>query len=145
MASPLLRSLFVALALGGSLTALRPERLAAQGAAQGAEELAAPQYAAPRAAPLAEPAPPDRWLGPDKPLHAFAGWWVAAAAYGAAAAADRDPADRRLAAATASLAAGVAKEALDAAVQGEPFSWRDLTAGALGLMALLAFTVAAES
>ncbi|MFN2383165.1 MAG: hypothetical protein ABR559_02755 [Gemmatimonadota bacterium] len=136
-----LRTSFVALAFGAGLFALCPRAVAAQGPAH----LAASQGTGLRGDPPIEPAAPDRWLGPDKPIHVFAGWWVGAAAYGAAAAADAEPAERRLAAAAASLAAGIAKETFDATVQGEPFSWKDLAADAAGLAALLAFTLAAES
>ena len=95
-------------------------------------------------APSAAQELPDAWLGPDKPAHALGAAWTAGAAYAVAVELDRDPADRRRAAAGAALAAALAKEAYDRWTQGERFSFKDLAAGAAGLLAFVALSAAAD-
>lgn len=91
------------------------------------------------------PGPPaDRWSGPDKAMHAFAGFWTAGAGYAAGAALDGGRGGRRASALVSGVAAGLAKEGFDAAVQGERFSWKDLVADAVGIAVLLGLVVAVE-
>ena len=85
----------------------------------------------------------DRWLGPDKPVHAFAAGWSAGAGYAAAIELDWAPADRRLAGIGAGLAASLGKEALDW-TRGEPFSFKDLVADCIGIAAVVALTALAD-
>ena len=73
-------------------------------------------------APSAAQELPDAWLGPDKPAHALGAAWTAGAA----------------------LAAALAKEAYDRWTQGERFSFKDLAAGAAGLLAFVALSAAAD-
>ncbi len=85
----------------------------------------------------------DRWLGPDKPVHAFAAGWTAGAGYAAALELEWDPADRRLAGIGAALVASLGKEAHDW-TRGEPFSFKDLAADGIGIAALMALTALAD-
>lgn len=93
--------------------------------------------------PPADPYP-DRWFGSDKAMHVFAGFWTAGAGYATSAALGGDRGGRRASALAVGTAAGLAKEAFDAAVQGERFSWKDLVADAIGIGALLGLVVAVE-
>jgi uncharacterized protein YfiM (DUF2279 family) len=86
----------------------------------------------------------DRWLGPDKPVHAFMAGWIAGAGYAAALELEWAPADRRRAAVGAALTASLAKEALDRWTQDEPFSFKDLVADAIGIAAFVALSAAAD-
>ena len=95
-------------------------------------------------APCAAQTPHDRWLGPDKPLHAFAAGWIAGAGYGAALELDWEPADRRRAAIGAGLVASVAKEARDRWTRDQPFSFKDLAADALGIAIVVTVTALAD-
>ena len=88
--------------------------------------------------------PADRWLAPDKAAHVFGGFWSAGAGYAVASALDADTTERRTAAVTAGLCAGLAKEAFDAFVQHERASWRDLVADMAGVALLVAVTAVAE-
>jgi uncharacterized protein YfiM (DUF2279 family) len=88
--------------------------------------------------------PADRWIAPDKAAHVFAGFWTAGVGYAAASRLDAEAPERRAAAVAAGLTAGVAKEAFDALVQRERFSWKDLVADAAGILLLVAVTAAAE-
>lgn len=93
--------------------------------------------------PCAAQTPEDAWLGPDKPIHAFAAGWTAGAGYAAALELEWEPADRRLAGIGAALAASIGKEARDW-TRGEPFSFKDLTADAIGIAAVVALTAIAD-
>ena len=86
----------------------------------------------------------DSWLGPDKPVHAFAAGWSTGAGYAAALELDWEPADRRLAAIGVGLAASIGKEARDRWTRGEPFSFKDLAADAIGIAAVVALTAALD-
>jgi uncharacterized protein YfiM (DUF2279 family) len=86
----------------------------------------------------------DRWLGPDKPVHALAGGWVAGAGYAAGVELDWEPAERRWAGVGAALTASLAKEALDAWTGGGRFSFKDLAADAIGIAAFVAFSAVAD-
>lgn len=90
------------------------------------------------------PARDDLWLGPDKPVHAFAAGWTAGAGYAAAIELDWDPADRRKAAVGAALVASLAKETMDRWTQDERFSFKDLAADAIGIAAFVALSAAAD-
>jgi uncharacterized protein YfiM (DUF2279 family) len=107
--------------------------------------LGAPSLNAQEAVPAhSDSLPADRWLAPDKAAHVFGGYWTASAGYAAASRLDADSDERRGAAIAAGLLAGVAKEAFDALVQRERFSWKDLVADAAGILLLVAVTAAAE-
>jgi uncharacterized protein YfiM (DUF2279 family) len=93
--------------------------------------------------PCAAQTPEDSWVGPDKPLHAFAAGWSAGAGYAAAIELDWAPADRRLAGIGVALAASLGKEARDW-TRGEPFSFKDLAADGLGIAAVVALTALAD-
>lgn len=93
--------------------------------------------------PCAAQTAEDDWLGPDKPVHAFAAGWTAGAGYAAGIELDWDPADRRLAGIGAALAASIGKEARDW-TRGEPFSFKDLAADAIGIAAVVALTAAMD-
>jgi uncharacterized protein YfiM (DUF2279 family) len=95
-------------------------------------------------APCAAQTADDRWLGPDKPVHAFAAGWIAGAGYAAALELDWDPADRRRAAIGAALAASVAKETRDRWTRDREFSFKDLAADAVGIAAVVALTALAD-
>lgn len=99
--------------------------------------------AAPVAAQTADSLPPDRWIAPDKPAHVFAGYWTAGAGWIAADALGGDFDERRAAALTAGLTAGLAKEAFDKFIQHERFSWKDLLADTIGIALFLAVSEAA--
>jgi uncharacterized protein YfiM (DUF2279 family) len=86
----------------------------------------------------------DRWLGPDKPVHAFAAGWTAGAGYAAALELEWEPSDRRLAAIGTGLAASLAKEARDRWTRDQPFSFKDLAADALGIAVVVALTALAD-
>jgi len=86
----------------------------------------------------------DSWMGPDKPVHAFAAGWTAGAGYAAALELDWDPADRRVAGIGVALAASLGKEARDRWTRGEPFSFKDLAADAIGIAAVVALTAIAD-
>jgi uncharacterized protein YfiM (DUF2279 family) len=92
----------------------------------------------------AQQANADRWLGPDKPAHAFVAGWTTGVGYASAIQLDWDPADRRRAAVTVGLAASLTKEAFDRWIDGEPFSFKDLAADAVGIAAFVALSAAAE-
>lgn len=98
---------------------------------------------APAAAQTAADAPPDRWLAPDKPAHVFAGYWTAGAGWAATDRLGADGGERAAAALAAAVTAGLAKEAFDALVQGERFSWKDLAADMAGMALFLAAASAA--
>ena len=83
-------------------------------------------------------------MGPDKPVHAFAAGWTAGAGYAAALELDWDPADRRVAGIGVALAASLGKEARDRWTRGEPFSFKDLAADAIGIAAVVALTAALD-
>jgi uncharacterized protein YfiM (DUF2279 family) len=93
--------------------------------------------------PCAAQTPEDSWVGPDKPLHAFAAGLSAGAGYAAAIELDWAPADRRLAGIGVALAASLGKEARDW-TRGEPFSFKDLAADGLGIAAVVALTALAD-
>ncbi|HET6360904.1 MAG TPA: hypothetical protein VFH11_02490 [Gemmatimonadota bacterium] len=93
--------------------------------------------------PCAAQTPKDSWLGPDKPVHAFAAGWTTGAGYAAALELEWAPADRRLAGIGAALAASLGKEARDW-TRGEPFSFKDLAADAIGIVAVVALTALAD-
>lgn len=93
---------------------------------------------------LAQVAPNDRWLASDKALHAFAAGWIAGASYAAGIELDWAPAERRQAGVTAAVTASLAKEALDAWTEGKRFSFKDLTADAVGIAAFVALSAAAD-
>ena len=93
---------------------------------------------------LAQVAPDDRWLGPDKPLHAFAAGYIAGAGYAAGIELDWAPAERRQAGVAAALTASLAKEALDALTEGKRFSFKDLTADAVGIALFVALSAVAD-
>jgi uncharacterized protein YfiM (DUF2279 family) len=95
-------------------------------------------------APCAAQTAEDRWLGPDKPVHAFAAGWIAGAGYAAALELDWEPADRRRGAICAALVASVAKEARDRWTRDQPFSFKDLAADAAGIAAVVALTALAD-
>ena len=86
----------------------------------------------------------DRWLDPDKPLHAFAAGWTAGAGYAAGIELEWRPADRRLGAIAAGLAASVGKETFDW-TRGRPFSFKDLAADLAGIAAFVALSAALDS
>lgn len=86
----------------------------------------------------------DRWLGPDKPVHAFAAGWTAGAGYAAGIELEWRPADRRRAAIAAGLAASLGKEAVDW-TRGRPFSFKDLAADLAGIAAFVALSAALDS
>ncbi|CAN5835686.1 hypothetical protein BH20GEM1_BH20GEM1_07980 [soil metagenome] len=86
----------------------------------------------------------DRWLGPDKPKHAFAAGWVAGTGYAAGIELGWDPARRRWAAVGAALGVSLAKEAMDAGTEGGEVSFKDLAADALGIAAFVALSAAAD-
>jgi uncharacterized protein YfiM (DUF2279 family) len=92
----------------------------------------------------AQEAADDRWLGPDKPLHAFAAGWIAGAGYAAGIELDWAPAERRRAGVGAALTASLAKEALDAWTEGGRFSFKDLAADAVGIAAFVGLSAAAD-
>ena len=92
----------------------------------------------------AQVAPEDRWLGSDKPRHAFAAGWVAGAGYAAGIELDWAPAERRQAAVAAAVTASLAKEALDALTEGKRFSFKDLTADAVGIAAFVVLSAIAD-
>lgn len=92
----------------------------------------------------AQVAPDDRWLGPDKPLHAFAAGWIGGAGYAAGIELDWAPAERRQAGVAAAVTASLAKEALDALTEGERFSFKDLTADAVGIALFVALSAVAD-
>jgi uncharacterized protein YfiM (DUF2279 family) len=88
--------------------------------------------------------PADRWLGPDKPVHAFAAGWTAGAGYAAGIELEWRPADRRRAAIVAGLAASLGKETLDW-TRGRPFSFKDLAADLAGIAAFVALSAALDA
>jgi uncharacterized protein YfiM (DUF2279 family) len=92
----------------------------------------------------AQEAAGDRWLGADKPLHAFAGGWVAGAGYAAGIELDWEPAERRWAGVGAALTVSLGKEILDAWTEGGRFSFKDLTADALGIAAFVTLSAVAD-
>jgi putative lipoprotein len=73
----------------------------------------------------------DEWLAPDKGLHFGVSLGIAAGGYGLSSVWLEQPRYRALAGFSVSLAAGLAKEAWDAAGHGDP-SWRDITWDILG-------------
>jgi uncharacterized protein YfiM (DUF2279 family) len=87
---------------------------------------------------------PDLWLGPDKPVHAFAAGWTAGAGYAAGIELDWRPADRRRGAIATGLAASLGKETLDW-TRGRPFSFKDLAADLAGIAAFVALSAALDS
>jgi uncharacterized protein YfiM (DUF2279 family) len=93
---------------------------------------------------FAQEAETDRWLARDKPVHALAAGWVAGAAYAAGIEREWDPADRRRAAVAAALAVSLAKEGVDAWTEGEPFSFKDLTADVVGIAAFVTASALAD-
>ena len=88
--------------------------------------------------------PPDEWLGPDKPVHAFAAGWVAGAGYAAGIELGWEPDGRRRGAVASALAASLAKEAHDRWTGRGPFSFKDLAADALGIAAFVALSAALD-
>jgi len=92
----------------------------------------------------AQEATDDRWLGPDKPVHAFAAGWIAGAGYAAGIELDWAPAERRRAGLAAALTAALAKEVLDARTEGGRFSFKDLAADAVGIAAFVGLSAAAD-
>lgn len=90
-------------------------------------------------------APPDRWLGPDKPVHVLGAYTAAGGGYALGIARDGDAAERRRGALAAGLLAAIGKESFDALIQHEPFSWKDLAAGAVGAVLWVGLTTLAES
>ena len=76
----------------------------------------------------------DDWLGRDKGLHAAASAVIAAGAYGASAPWIESRRGRAAVGASVALAAGLAKEAWDAAGHGDP-SLKDLTWDVIGTAA----------
>ena len=88
--------------------------------------------------------PEDRWLDSDKPPHAFAAGWIAGAGYAAGIELDWAPAERRQAGVAAAVTASLAKEALDALTEGKRFSFKDLTADAVGIAVFVALSAAAD-
>src|SRR5918996_444520 len=94
--------------------------------------------------PCAAQTPDDSWLGPDKPVHAFAAGWTAGAGYAAALELEWDPADRRLAGIGVALTASLGKEARDRWTRGEPFSFKDLAADGIGIALAVALTALAD-
>lgn len=88
--------------------------------------------------------PPDEWLGPDKPVHAFAAGWVTGAGYAAGIELDWDPDDRRRGAIACGVAASLAKEAYDRWTGRGPFSFKDLVADAVGIAAFVALSASLD-
>ena len=88
--------------------------------------------------------PPDEWLGPDKPVHAFAAGWIAGAGYAAGIEAGWEPDGRRRGAIACALAASIAKEAHDRWTGRGPFSFKDLAADAVGIAAFVALSAALD-
>ena len=93
--------------------------------------------------PCAAQSRQDAWLGPDKPVHAFAAGWFAGAGYAAGVELDWDPADRRIAGIGVALVASLGKEARDW-TRGEPFSFKDLAADGIGIAVVVALTALAD-
>jgi uncharacterized protein YfiM (DUF2279 family) len=93
--------------------------------------------------PCVAQVPEDSWVGPDKPLHAFAAGWWTGAGYAAAIELEWAPADRRLAGIGAALVASLGKETRDW-TRGEPFSFKDLAADGLGIAVVVALTALAD-
>ena len=85
----------------------------------------------------------DSWLGPDKPVHAFAAGWTAGAGYAAAVELDWNPANRRLAGIGVALTASLVKEARDW-TRGESFSFKDLGADGIGIAVFVVLTALAN-
>ncbi|MDX1420643.1 MAG: hypothetical protein R3181_11800 [Rubricoccaceae bacterium] len=99
--------------------------------------------------PLASPAGgaavarPDRWLGPDKALHAGASFALTLAMQGAFTANGAAGEDALPVAAGMALTLGLMKELADARRPRSPlFSWRDLAADAAGVLAAAALVTA---
>lgn len=86
----------------------------------------------------------DHWLAADKPVHLLGGYLAAGAGYAAGIQVDWSRDDRRLGAIAAGAAAGIVKELWDAGVQSEPLSWKDLTAGAAGILLFVSVAAVAE-
>lgn len=103
-----------------------------------------------RARPLFTPfpadtvtAPPDRWLGQDKALHAGGSFVLTLATHLALTGGGANEAEALPFAAGSALFLGVMKEVADRSRPDQPrFSLRDLTADAAGVLAAVAFVIA---
>lgn len=82
----------------------------------------------------------DPWLGPDKALHFSFSAGIAAGSYAAGIVLLGPRRDALLLGAAVTAAAGVGKEARDAAGYGDP-SWKDLAWDGIGMIAGLALAV----
>lgn len=95
------------------------------------------RYAALLSLLLVSAPPGDPWVGADKVKHFLMSAFVQSVVYSGARAAGLDSAPAQASAGAATLAIGVWKERRDAA-QGKPFSVRDLSWDAAGMLAAAA-------